>query len=257
MKLRFVFFAMITALCVVGISACDSDEPNSEADTETPEPPIGPSEPDEPTFPTGPAEPLTDEIRPVLTDGKKWVRKVVKRDPTQNYYWEGRVDGDTVKSGMNAKIIKSLAQNGQEKVDVLMREENGVVYELWGGKEFKYAYDVNPQQGIVFVSPPTGLSILSRGTIVLMGKTRRAAMVECVFNSFTIIDYWVEGIGPLFGSTVMHYEEMNSTILFSLPLYAELLECYDGNEKIYDYREFKPELYTPEVVFEEKIVIEN
>ena len=127
MKFRSVILAIVLTVFAVTFAACDSDEPTADVDTENPE------NPGEPEFPVGPAEPLPEEIRPVLTDGKKWVRKVVMRDSTQNYYCVRRVDGDTVKFGMNAKIIKSLAQNGQKKVDVLMREENGVVYELWGG----------------------------------------------------------------------------------------------------------------------------
>ena len=59
MKLKFGFYAMIMALCAVTFSACDSDEPGGNTDPETPETPVEP------------AEPLTDEIRPVLTDGKK------------------------------------------------------------------------------------------------------------------------------------------------------------------------------------------
>ena len=58
MKLKFGIAAMMIAACAVAFSACDSDEPIT--DPETPE---------------TPAEPLTDEIRPVLTDGKKWTCK--------------------------------------------------------------------------------------------------------------------------------------------------------------------------------------
>lgn len=98
------------------------------------------------------------------------------------------------------------------------------------------------------------ISLISKGTVVLWGKTRRAAMVKIYRPraGCTLYDYWIEGIGPIFGVVPYFADELPTTALVNWkPLYIRLLECYDGDEKIYDFRTFSPDRYTPEVVYEE------
>ena len=244
MNLKFRFIAAIAVAAFAFVcAACNSDEP-----------------------PT-PPEPLTDEIRPVLTEGKKWVHKDVW-DPYWGNTSENRttyVKGDAEVDGIIGKSICHINRFGYETQYTAMAEENGVVYESWltveyvgdvgyESDKFKYAYEVDPQKDAE--NPEYGIqvvTIMSKGTVVLMGKTRRAVMVKINrgYNG-VLYDYWVEGIGPLFGNTVRHDQILPSTPLYNwLPMYSQLLECYDGDEKIYDYTEFKPELYKPEVVFNE------
>ena len=55
------------------------------------------------------------------------------------------------------------------------------------------------------------------------------------------VDYWVESIGPLRDSEYSNIDGIQSPG----PAYlVELLECYDGDEKIYDVKEFSHDLYT-------------
>ncbi len=78
-----------------------------------------------------------------------------------------------------------------------------------------------------------------------MGKNRRAVKVFYPYHrTFEYqYDYWVEGIGPLLGGTpdYYYYYQVNDVLPTGLygPLYERLLECYDGEDMIYDYREFK------------------
>lgn len=98
MKVRYLFTAMFAALCAVAFSACDSDEPGANTDPEVPE------------TPEEPAEPLTDEIRPVLTDGKKWVFDVFTlKNPEGGKNSTYCVAGDTDINGVTAKKIYSTS----------------------------------------------------------------------------------------------------------------------------------------------------
>ncbi len=86
--------------------------------------------------------------------------------------------------------------------------------------------------------------VIAVGTMVLQGKTRRAR--ELFYHLSPIhnepyIDYWVEGIGSLRNRFLSYYTG---------PLwpthhveYMPLIECRDGDDKIYDYREYKPSLF--------------
>lgn len=84
-----------------------------------------------------------------------------------------------------------------------------------------------------------------------MGKVRRAVKTRATYGfrmEFISEDYWVEGIGSLFGQESSYYPQPTFHVPAN-PYAKRLRECYDGDKKIYDYREFKPELYIPEVVF--------
>ena len=241
MKLKFRFIAaMAVAAFAFVCAACNSDEP-----------------------PT-PPEPLTDEIRPVITDGKKWVRQEVWHYTgveKNNDIYTTYVDGEIEIDGASAKAIKCIED---EHYNNILREEDGVVYKRWefivdyGTMEpeykFMYAYDVNPQEGKTITDALSQtITIQSKGTIVLSGKTRRATMVKVDRGSDGLLyDYWVEGIGSLFNLMAYHDETQQTTWLYNwMPMYEMLLECYDGDDKIYDHTEFSPDDYTPEVVFNE------
>lgn len=253
MKLKFGFYAMIMALCAVTFSACDSDEPGGNTDPETPETPVEP------------AEPLTDEIRPVLTDGKKWTCMYMWANTKKNEYdiINCHFYGETTVNGVNAKLIKCVNSHDKESF-YIQREENGMVLEKWLNENghsqptesnFLYAYEVNPQEGKQFTDHMSGFKIISKGTIVLMGKTRRAVLVKETrddIGKHYVYDLWVEGIGPLFGSKGFYEPGVPTTPRYYWrPMYVKMLECYDGDEKIYDHSEFSPERYKPEVVFHE------
>lgn len=104
MKVRYLFTAMFAALCAVAFSACDSDEPGANTDPEVPE------------TPEEPAEPLTDEIRPVLTDGKKWTCMYMWANTKKNEYdiINCHFYGETTVNGVNAKLIKCVNSHDKE-----------------------------------------------------------------------------------------------------------------------------------------------
>lgn len=237
MKLKFGFYAMIMALCAVTFAACNSDEPGGNTDPGS-----------------------TDEICPVLTNGKKWICKYMwtylKTDGIDILI--STVDGETSVRGENAKVIKHYNSQGEHVGTSRQREEDGIVMEEWPINSqygFLYAYEVNPQGGKQFPDHMSEFKIISKGTIVLMGKTRRAALVKDTrYSSWDhyVYDLWVEGIGPLFGSKGFYVQVLPTMPRYCYrPMYVKMLECYDGDEKIYDHSEFSPERYKPEVVFHE------
>lgn len=213
-------------------------------------------------LPSEMVEPLPENLRPVLTDGKKWITEHALNF-TDDYIDTVIVGGDIPYEGYDAKTIKRLRGDGSEYgVLPVMREEEGKVYQFWdieGGydenfKPLRYRfyglqYDLNAQCGDT-IGPYYGeIIVVSRGTILLMGKMRRAVKVYCNFYRGEYhYDYWVESIGPLFGG-IPDYAVVRPS---GRPVkYVRLLECYDGDKKIYDYREFNEDLYTPVEVFDD------
>lgn len=217
--------------------------------------------------PIAKVEPLSKEIRPMLTDGKKWVKKTITynsdfSDIKSEEIFTEEIVGDTVVQGIDAKVIIGYNDDGiYPQIPRVMYEDGSKIYSLWqtrrnpGGVyeyEFKLLCDIFPDEGATFQTL-YDITIISRGTITLMGKERRAAKVWSGFYFFekAPYDYWVEGIGPLFNITSNY-----STTLPSAPIHiwgghCHLLECYDGEELIYDYREFSEDLYKPLEVFSE------
>lgn len=195
-------------------------------------------------------EPLPDELRPVLTLGKRWVTEYVYSDESKNERIEEEVVGDTAVNDLDAKIISRKCSDGS-LLRYAEREEGSTVYKRWSTTTtypieyaFLPAYDICPE-GDKLTSPISVLNytieVADRGTIKLCGKMRRA--IKITYG--TEHDYWVEGVGPLFGRELVHPIVYPSH--FNEPLCIRLLECYDGEEKIYDHAEFSEDLFEPEV----------
>lgn len=212
--------------------------------------------------PTGPTEPLTDYIRAVYTDGKTWkyYQKYTYDGTLLNTYIETqRIGGDTIIKGINAKklIINSDNMYSKEIINII-REQNGNAYIKINNKE------IDQDWGYMFsVTAGAADSVcgyaniraypLSRGTITLMNKTRRAVKVWVPYDDiwglgqrYDKYDYWVEGIGMLYYHFPTYTRESTT---YNANLFAYLTECWDGNEKIYDYRELRDELYKPEEIY--------
>ncbi len=247
MKIESLFKALLGIIVVAVCMSCGTDEP--VVDSEDVFIPY-----------TGPIEPLSQDIRPTITDGKRWVYKNFYTKGVEPFINIDYIGGDTIFEGHNGEVISgkilcssAVSWDGQMFVPVkkakVVKEEGGIVYSFWcegirfDDIGFKYEYDVNPQSGMIVNA---NVKILGRGIITLMGKERRAAKVMKYIwypeGKTENIDYWVEGIGSLFGMIPDYTQVINSQPQF---LYAQLLQCYDGDEKIYDYREFSHDLYQP------------
>lgn len=237
------------AMCAITFMACDNNKSS--------EPPLPPD-------PVITPEALTAELRPVLSEGKLWVFEDSYRNihdgSTSTLTYTGILDGDTEAGGLAAKKIRLYSGEGQEfGIPIVRREENGNVYRYWYFNDgydmheiWGLSYNITPQTDVTIVTPQSHIITISRGTIVLQGKTRRAIKVWVDFNEKHRYpyDYVVEGIGPLFGSEPIYsYSLVSHGPEDEMLVYSRLLECYDGEEKIYDHREFNNALYVPEVVF--------
>ena len=254
------------------VDPVEPEEPDEPDEPDEPEKPGEPDEPDEPEFPDGPAEPLPDEIRPMLTDSKSWSWRNVWHYYDSEWYGSERniyhttfIAGNTTINGVPAKtMMKQREGDTPNEIPSMHEEKDGVVSKLWDTTTFdeydepttnyvfKYCFEIDPQSSEIpnYEDGFHTITVLSKGTIALMGKTRRAALVKCDRKYHVMYDYWVESIGPLFGLTVRHDETLPSTSLYNwLPMYTQLLECYENGVKIYDYREFTPERYNPETIF--------
>lgn len=243
MKTKLLFWAFAATVTLFVGAACDD---NADG------------------MPSERIEPLPENLRSVLTDGKKWITEhAFSTSFVDDYIDTVIVDGDTHYEGYDAKTVKRLRDDGSEYgVLSVMREEDGKVYQFMdieGGydedfKPLRYRfyglqYDLNAQCGDTIGPFYEYVIVVSRGTILLMNKMRRAVKVYCNFYRGEYqYDYWVEGIGPLFRG-VPDYTIVRPT---GHPVkYRRLLECYDGDKKIYDYREFNEDLYSPTEVFED------
>lgn len=276
--MRIKLFAIGIALfAMTGVTACGEDEVDappsdgmeqkdpSEGDNDNKENPDDPNKPDNPDDNTveepgeeqGPfvpptiEEPLTDYIRPIYTPGKRWII-----DNNHGEYGQQTLTmeytGDTIVSGYPAKIRSTFSADGKRiKRSVVREDADGTEYTLWPnyldepkGSSFKVNFTLMPRGNRYYMSKfYRSIVIVGRGTIVLQGVERRALKVWA-HGIEPQHDYWVEGIGSLYGYCAM-YDDMTASYGDPSWRYDRILQCYDGDKLIYDYREFRDELYTP------------
>lgn len=217
-------------------------------------------------------EPLTADIRPLLVDGRKWIYG----DSAGHVAYTATIVGDTIFDGGRCKILrrtyepdyeeyftpKVYGRLGQHLSPAILREDNDTVF------QYTYNYHLSPVDTIMdpnyddqwdrgmdlkrnpgeyVIGNRNCLEVESHGTVVVMGKTRRALKAKVV-DSFgrdtQDYDYWIEGIGSTEGIVFDFYKGPMPTTVFSFP--GILLECWDGDEKIFDWKKFNPADYKAE-----------
>lgn len=278
--MRIKLFAIgIAMIAMTGVTACGDDEIDapsdgmeqkdpSEGDNDNKENPDDPNKPDnpddnpveEPGEEQGPfvpptiEEPLTDYIRPIYTPGKRWVIDSYHDGEKGRQTNTMEYTGDTVVLGYPAKIRSTFSPSGKEFKRRIVRENaDGTEYTLWSTFSddapadevaFKVSFRLTPGENRYYLTRfGKSIVILGRGTIVLQGVERRALKVW-TRNLEPGFDYWVEGIGSLFGYGA-EYDDPRATCGDPTWVYDRILQCYDGDKLIYDYRELRDELYTP------------
>lgn len=276
--MRIKLFAIGIALIgMTGFTACGEDEVDAPAeDLEQKDPsdsdnsdntdnPDGPNKPDNPYDGAGDEtgedsgqfvpptieEPLTDYIRPIYTPGKRWII-----DNNHGEYGQQTITmaytSDTTVLGYPAKIRTALTPAGEVFQRSIVREDaDGTEYTLWPnylnepeGWSFKVSFTLTPGENRYYLAKIySNIVIIGKGTIVLQGIERRALKIWAR-RLDPQYDYWVEGIGSLYGFWAMYDDR---TVAYADPSwrYDRILQCYDGDKLIYDYRELRDELYTP------------
>lgn len=236
-------YLTLLLLCSCYISACSTDEPNSSKDVE--ETIISNS-----GHETTP-EPLTDCIRPVLSDGKRWIYEITESNRTERF--TVNVERDTIVNGLSAKIVTKSTDDFWFAIPLsgIMREENGVVYNLFPvygdifshqpiGTNFVMMYDILASLPLEIETYNSYAIPESSGVIQLQGKLRRAVKVK--FRDPDLgYDYWVESIGSLKGIVPFPVNIMPS---IPKPNMIPIIQCFDGDDLIYDISEFSDDLYT-------------
>lgn len=200
----------------------------------------------------GAIEPLSADIRPIFTKNKRWL-VWSKNGMTMTAFNDIFYYDESQTNSHGDKCVHTESNNFLDRYFV---EDGSMVYVKVVGagagheKQYHPYYDcymlksdfddINSCDGY---TDKIDWTIESRGTIVLCGKTRRATKVVC--DDF--VDYWVEGIGSLKCTYIQpdYLGGMNAYTHYT----HTILECWDGNEKIYDAREFSHSLYTPIDVF--------
>lgn len=227
---------------------------------------------DGPFVPPVITDPLSPTIRPTLVVGKRW--EYVREQVWPDHYDQDKYDvpftlkctKDSVFDGYEGKVIRIVEENGQpvpqdefHSFELFYLEDGPVVYKhahvgneyedgtwipVWA---FQKQWWYDPSAGMEFRSLHGWECVVSRGTIVLQGVERRALKIW-TYKFLTKVtpryDYWVEGIGSLFGHDVIYDETQHKH--FNT---VKLLKCYEGDKLIYDSREFREELYTPTEVY--------
>ena len=258
-KRRCIGVVALLVMMMSGLVACDSDVPEVPKDPQEPEAPEAPVE----------IEPLPEEVRPVLTDGKRWVvqwrhnlydddnRVIGETIDTVTF----QVKGDTIVDGFSAKtIIYDKYCYGEIGASTTYREENGKVIMDWGknmyGKSiWGVLYNVNATyEDRVITSLKDWIIPISRGVVVAKNKMRRAVKIKDPFPRKKSIpfDYWIEGVGSLYCSWY-DARDVRDPIPTCVPriAYFKILECYENGEKIFDAKKFDESCYTPLEVFGE------
>lgn len=261
------------ALIALFVVSCDPDNEDISLQIDPVEQPTnsGDSEQNDGQDEVDP-EPLTDEIRPIYTDGKRWVYLPYFYEyGIGNYYINVFVAGDTIVENEIAKIVKcdKLLCPYSQGIYGVMKEKDGTVYRLsddygeipiYGihevlGQSFKMNIDLNIDSRAQTGLCRAGITVPeSRGVVNVCGKLRRAVKIGVYEHyypnypegtEFLWYDYWIEGVGSVF-STMSHYYcgPTNGTILRSAPYKIAIMKCYDGNELIFDGEKFSDELYT-------------
>ena len=207
---------------------------------------------------TGSVEPLSEQVRPIYVDSRRWYRVSVYEKQSNNSCFTQTTNGNADLEGTITKRFSSYYEGGTRTSTDYFIEDNTTVYEAYAGEsyyfkgeyhcdwDYKIAYDVYPSASASFPCylQSADLTIVSRGTITLRGKTLRAAKVWTGkrYQHRLPYDYWVEGIGSLFG-LIGEYDCVYSSCCSPQP-FDLLIQCVDKNgELIYDYRDFDPDLY--------------
>lgn len=266
-----------------GTEQQDPSDPDNPDNPDTPDTPDNPDNPDDgyddntgedpdpgPFVPPTITEPLSAEVRTEMTIGKRWDYKSFLSDGRINDY-SCIVGGETVVeckyTDYNAKVLVSYDNGIADDLNhgSPVWENNGTVYYLqdldypgivaapgsdngWG---FAVDHIVNPTEGKIYNGSFHDVKLVSRGTVVLQGVERRAVKVERLRGrkGQTKIDYWVEGIGALFGLRV-DYDYVMPCDFWGYVIETRIMKCYDGDKLIYDYNEWREELYNEIEVFE-------
>lgn len=244
---------MCALFASTGCGKDSADEPNNQAIANDQEHNNSDGEDDEYKDP----EPLTAELRPVLTAGKRWIKQSIYAPGCERFSetWTALCSPNGNISGRDTWAIY---REGDEHVYgnpewCYAEDKDGSVYQRGSFEDddpwtFDKIYFFDPN---VELPGKSKIFVQSRGTIVLEGMTRRALRVK-----FSLIesgyDYWVEGIGPLNGSIIDYrtiFPSCPPGTHEGAPKYVKVLECYDGSMKIFDVANFSDDLYTEEEVF--------
>lgn len=211
-----------------------------------------------------------EEIEPMLTEGKVWVRKddygPNGREPR---YFTIKVERDTILQGKACKVISfyenGVKQNTGATRDQILCEENGSI-DWWSRRCLDDKDKFHPIIDMSFrtddfietwdYAGPSFpyLQVDKAFTIELFGHKRKCISVKYV-NDYPLNDpegghdakysggYWIEGIGCTDNTCLIR------PIEFFLPKgyndsypFPELYQCYDGDELIYTQEEFKKAL---------------
>lgn len=256
MKTEFILRLASALVISFFLTACGNDNPDEPNDN--PGSRIESGESEEISDPEEEPEPLSTELQPMLVDGRKWVYG----HSNYSFRYSYIIDGEEEFEGIEAKRIYMSydRENDTKYNDEFMpaREENGKVYHfntfvtgklpdiVINEKRWNLVYDMNLQTGDEFNTSEEKFIVESRGTIVTMGKTRRALKVKVIgiFVGRPEYDYWVEGIGSV--KYQDPYWSSGDMPTMSLPFDKRLLECWEGNTKIFDYKQFNEQTYKPD-----------
>lgn len=203
---------------------------------------------------------VSDTIIHVLTPNKRWIRRSNEiQDGPYSEPYTVTVDEDTVIGKFVAKKILCKKQDGSVTVDRIAFEWGSRIFKLLEGTTAFYLdYDTWAISASKYFGD-TNVEFLpiSRGMITLQGKQRKCTKIAVYYGKdgwHAGEDYWVEGIGPLLGLTrnfVIPGNSVDPGYSQIWPYSSQLLECYDGTVKIYDYTEFSPDLYVPTEILPE------
>lgn len=255
--MRYFNLFIFIAISALSLYSCGEDELNNNSLNTLPPEENSTKTSDDQT--TDSIEPLSESLIPFYKEGRKWItesqyesgecRKIERTairktniDGCEAWEVEGKFDDNTWTMYYWEDNGKHYKRNPQDYID----HHN----ESWGLEFDIYATKADSIKDSYYLYP------VSRGTVVTMGKTRRALKVHIpydmamynttkpygyILRSKYEYDYIIEGIGFVYG-----HELCRRLVLPTGPFgpkYIRLLECWDGDEKIFDHNDFSEEKF--------------
>ncbi|MCM1293453.1 MAG: hypothetical protein NC111_04695 [Bacteroides sp.] len=266
MKKFYLLKLLSTVFCVFCLMACGTDTVD---DPQVDDPITSNGDPytsgDDSESEVKEPEPLNPEIRPIISAGKKWVTETVtvygSVVQTSSSICTEMIVGDTIIDGIKAKTTYRIYNDELTTKWTPIYEQDGVVYRYFfttncDAKGWTPVYSISSKNEEQYGVEYDNVIAVSRGTIEVMGKLRRAVKYKTTCENYCLKhyrnDYAIEGIGFVYGSQPEFYR--GSTVKptgFYGKWKVHLLYCYDGDELIFDHETFDPSTYKEIEVYSE------
>lgn len=174
------------------------------------------------------------KLDPVFKDGKVWEIRSVLVNKSEMPTFSRVVTGDTIVNNRFCKKLERL-ENGEivPNSAQIWYEEDNRIYSNTSSPDRLY-YDLGADVGDEY--PWMKSDVLEVRHVTVCGVERRVVEFYRTYReNLEDRDYWIEGVGPVYGSVCAGLPRPG----FSDLLHHEIVACYEDGRKIFDLEEFE------------------